>query len=180
MLQYESSRSETTARHFSRPTRVDRYTGSPDQEARASQHLAGMSPDTNRSSSANGPKTDGVKTYVDWACEQRFGVIDVNIPRHITGEEVSMNRSATSRVKKLTVMAGRPRLCRGRLDKDAIGRSTRAGKVSLGELHRVGKTRSLGETMLTSLAQTKRGDSHILHRRWCSVRQLGGAFQSEW
>lgn len=34
-------------------------------------------------------KTDVVKNYVDWAVKNGFGVIDVNIPEHITDEDVS-------------------------------------------------------------------------------------------
>lgn len=34
-------------------------------------------------------KTDGVKPYIEWACGQGFAVIDVNIPKHLTGTEVS-------------------------------------------------------------------------------------------
>lgn len=33
-------------------------------------------------------KTDISKTYVDWAVKNGFAVIDVNIPKHITGLEV--------------------------------------------------------------------------------------------
>ena len=33
-------------------------------------------------------KADGLKHYVDWAARQGFGVIDVNIPKHLTDEEV--------------------------------------------------------------------------------------------
>ena len=32
-------------------------------------------------------KTDEVKTYIDWAVGQGFGVIDVNIPKHLTDIE---------------------------------------------------------------------------------------------
>jgi histone deacetylase 6 len=32
-------------------------------------------------------KTDVVKTYVDWAAKQGFGVIDVNLPKHVTSDE---------------------------------------------------------------------------------------------
>lgn len=35
------------------------------------------------------PKADDIKTYVDWAVKQGFAVIDVNLPKHITQDEVS-------------------------------------------------------------------------------------------
>lgn len=34
-------------------------------------------------------KTDVTKTYVEWAVKHGFGVIDVNIPEHITDPNVS-------------------------------------------------------------------------------------------
>lgn len=34
------------------------------------------------------PKTDIVKTYVDWAAKQGFAVIDVNLPRHVADYNV--------------------------------------------------------------------------------------------
>lgn len=33
-------------------------------------------------------QADGLRFYIDWAVEQGFGVIDVNIPKHHTGLEV--------------------------------------------------------------------------------------------
>lgn len=35
-------------------------------------------------------KTDASKAYIDWAIKHDFGVIDVNIPKHITGIDVSI------------------------------------------------------------------------------------------
>ena len=33
-------------------------------------------------------KADGLKHYVDWAAAQGFGVIDVNVPKHLPNSEV--------------------------------------------------------------------------------------------
>ena len=33
-------------------------------------------------------KADGLKSYIDWAAHQGFGVIDVNIPKHLSGIDV--------------------------------------------------------------------------------------------
>lgn len=33
-------------------------------------------------------KTDNIKTYVDWAIKQGFAVIDVNLPKHVSGFDV--------------------------------------------------------------------------------------------
>lgn len=34
-------------------------------------------------------KADVLKNYIGWAVKQKFGVIDVNIPKHLTGIDVS-------------------------------------------------------------------------------------------
>lgn len=33
-------------------------------------------------------KSDATKPYLDWAVKQGFGIIDVNIPKYLTGLEV--------------------------------------------------------------------------------------------
>ena len=33
-------------------------------------------------------KANGLKHYVDWAATEGFGVIDINIPKHLAGGEV--------------------------------------------------------------------------------------------
>lgn len=33
-------------------------------------------------------KTDASKSYIDWAVQHDFGVIDVNVPKHITDPQV--------------------------------------------------------------------------------------------
>jgi hypothetical protein len=39
--------------------------------------------------STDSPKTDSVKSYVSEAVKNGFAVIDVNLPKHITEDEVS-------------------------------------------------------------------------------------------
>lgn len=34
-------------------------------------------------------KADVLKNYIGWAVEQKFGVIDINIPKYLTGIDVS-------------------------------------------------------------------------------------------
>jgi histone deacetylase 6 len=41
---------------------------------------------------ANTGKADIVKDYIEWAVTHDFGVIDVNVPKHVTTNAVS-NRS---------------------------------------------------------------------------------------
>jgi len=45
-------------------------------------------------------KADGLKHYVDWAANQGFGVIDVNIPKYLAGIDVCTrnNHTSTSRL----------------------------------------------------------------------------------
>lgn len=43
-----------------------------------------------------GPKTDVTKRYIDWAIRNDFQVIDVNIPRVVTVEDVSCAQSVHS------------------------------------------------------------------------------------
>lgn len=33
-------------------------------------------------------QVDGVTQYIDWAISQKFGIMDINIPAYVTGEEV--------------------------------------------------------------------------------------------
>jgi hypothetical protein len=40
------------------------------------------------------PKTDVTKRYVDWAIENGFQVVDVNIPKVVTAENVSSTNMA--------------------------------------------------------------------------------------
>lgn len=35
-------------------------------------------------------KADVLKNYIGWAVEQKFGVIDINIPKYLTGIDVSL------------------------------------------------------------------------------------------
>ena len=42
----------------------------------------------------DGRKADGLKHYVDWAANEGFGVIDVNIPKHLSGINVSRGTSS--------------------------------------------------------------------------------------
>ncbi len=37
-------------------------------------------------------KADGLKHYVDWATKQGYGVIDVNIPKHLPDIDVSIGQ----------------------------------------------------------------------------------------
>jgi histone deacetylase 6 len=39
---------------------------------------------------ANRAKADVVKEYIKWAVEKDYGIIDVNIPKHTTGGQVSL------------------------------------------------------------------------------------------
>lgn len=50
------------------------------------------------------PKTDIVKTYIDWAVHHRFAVIDVNLPKHITADDEidSQEHQATDSVEHRT------------------------------------------------------------------------------
>lgn len=41
---------------------------------------------------ADSPKADGLKHYIDWAVKAGFGVIDVNVPKHLTGLGVGANQ----------------------------------------------------------------------------------------
>lgn len=43
----------------------------------------------------NKPQNDGVMPYVDWAIEQGFGVIDINVPHYNSQPEVSCNPTTT-------------------------------------------------------------------------------------
>lgn len=38
---------------------------------------------------ADSLKADVLKNFIGWAVKQGFGVIDVNIPKHLTGIDVS-------------------------------------------------------------------------------------------
>ncbi|WPH04247.1 histone deacetylase HdaA [Acrodontium crateriforme] len=46
--------------------------------------------------------TDVVKTYIDWAVEQGFGVIDVNLPKHFTGLEDEQAHADSDSVESRT------------------------------------------------------------------------------
>ena len=46
--------------------------------------------------SADPLKADVLKNYIGWAIKQGFGVIDVNIPKHLTGIDVSVTTLKTS------------------------------------------------------------------------------------
>lgn len=30
-------------------------------------------------------KANGLKGYIDWAAKEGFGIIDINVPKHLTG-----------------------------------------------------------------------------------------------
>lgn len=38
-------------------------------------------------------KADGLKFYIDWAAEKGYAVIDVNIPKHLTGIDVGADET---------------------------------------------------------------------------------------
>lgn len=42
-------------------------------------------------------KADVLKNYIGWAVEQKFGVIDINIPKYLTGIDVSLKLSLHGR-----------------------------------------------------------------------------------
>ncbi len=44
-------------------------------------------------------KADGLKHYVDWAANQGFGVVDVNIPKRLAGIDVCTGNMYSSTVR---------------------------------------------------------------------------------
>lgn len=48
------------------------------------------------------PKTDIVKTYIDWATKQDFAVIDVNLPKHVTDVDDSQEHEENDTVEYRT------------------------------------------------------------------------------
>ncbi|MCJ1426843.1 Histone deacetylase hda1 [Sticta canariensis] len=57
-------------------------------------------PATKRFELQNTWLADGLKHYVDWAARQGFGVIDVNIPKHLTDEETELQDDRTSHMSE--------------------------------------------------------------------------------
>ena len=49
---------------------------------------------------ADSPKADVLKNYIGWAVKQGFGVVDVNIPKHLTGIDVSGQAFVSSPISK--------------------------------------------------------------------------------
>lgn len=46
-------------------------------------------------------KADVLKNYISWAVEQKFGIIDINIPKHLTGIDVSFKLSLHGRNRRM-------------------------------------------------------------------------------
>ena len=57
-------------------------------------------------------KTDVAKTYVEWAVQNNFAVIDVNVPKHVTGEDVSISIPTPFLTKMSNKETGRRKICR--------------------------------------------------------------------
>ena len=62
---------------------------------------------------ADAQKADGLKHYVDWAAAQGFGVIDVNVPKHVPAVEVWYLLSLRYLISLIVYIVYR-RICRGR------------------------------------------------------------------
>lgn len=50
------------------------------------------------------PKADGLKQYINWAVKAGFGVIDVNVPKHLTGLGVGAYQSHDCAITDLFVI----------------------------------------------------------------------------
>ena len=59
--------------------------------------LAENDPHTGSLQAHNVSVTDAAKSYLEWAIEQKFSVIDVNMPKYLTQDEVSPPSLETKR-----------------------------------------------------------------------------------
>ena len=59
---------------------------------------------------ADSQKADDLKHYVDWAANLKYGVIDVNVPKHLTSTEVRSENIWNIMRVSLTSILGQRRL----------------------------------------------------------------------
>ena len=95
----------TASRHPARSPRGLGLAGPSHGQGRSAQHLAGKKPEhcvSCTATNADCSKTDSVKSYVSEAIKNGFAIIDVNLPKHITDDDVSGSLASLSSRSVLT------------------------------------------------------------------------------